>query len=155
MRRRLGDIRFDSFFQYGINFAYTVGTEALTGTIAIQSDADFLCVETVYDVALTAAPAVAAVNIGTVPQLAAGGYLVQLTDGGSQRLLSNIPVPASTIFGTAQRPFVWPMTHLFRANSLIGVQSTGISALAVALTTVRYVFCGFKVPKGGLEELGL
>ncbi|MGH7187450.1 MAG: hypothetical protein ACREIB_14375, partial [Pseudomonadota bacterium] len=150
-----GDIRFDSFFQYAINFAYTVGPVALTGTIAIQSDAHFMCVETVYDVALTAAPAFGVGNLGAVPQLASGGCLVQLTDGGTQRAMQNIPVPASTLFGSAQRPFVWPFSHVFKANTSIGVLSTGVSAAAMVGTTVRYVFAGFKIPIGSMPELQL
>jgi hypothetical protein len=154
IRRKLGDILFDSAFQYAINFAYTTGVEAPTGTIPIQSDAHFMCVETVYDMHLTTVPAFASTGIGVVPALAAGGYLVLLTDGGTQRALSNIAVPASTLFGSAQRPFVWPFTHLFKANTSIGIQSTGIGAPS-ALTTVRYVFAGFKIPLGSVPELGL
>jgi hypothetical protein len=154
IRRKLGDILFDSAFQYGINFAYTTGVEALTGTIPIQSDAHFMCVETLYDMHLTTVPAFASTGIGVVPALAAGGYLVLLTDGGTQRALSNIAVPASTLFGSAQRPFVWPFTHLFKANTSIGIVSTGIGT-PVALTTVRYVFAGFKIPLGSVPELGL
>jgi hypothetical protein len=154
IRRKLGDILFDSFFQYAINFVYTTGSEALQGTIPIQADAHFLCVETVYDMQLTTVPAFASTGIGVLPALAAGGYLVQLTDGGTQRFLSNIQLPASTLFGTAQRPFVWPFTHLFKANTSIGVASTGIGT-PVALTTVRYVFAGFKIPLNSVPELGL
>jgi hypothetical protein len=154
IRRKLGDILFDSAFQYGINFAYTTGVEALTGTIPIQSDAHFMCVETMYDMHLTTVPAFASTGIGVVPALAAGGYLVLLTDGGTQRALSNIAVPASTLFGSAQRPFVWPFTHLFKANTSIGILSTGIGTPS-ALTTVRYVFAGFKIPIGSVPELGL
>jgi hypothetical protein len=154
IRRKLGDILFDSAFQYAINFSYTTGVEALTGTIPIQSDAHFMCVETVYDMHLTTVPAFASTGIGVVPALAAGGYLVLLTDGGTQRALSNIAVPASTLFGSAQRPFVWPFTHLFKANTSIGILSTGIGTPS-ALTTVRYVFAGFKIPIGSVPELGL
>ena len=154
IRRKLGDILFDSAFQYAINFIYTTGLEALTGTIPIQSDAHFMCVETIYDMSLTTIPAFASTGIGVLPALALGGYLVTLTDGGTQRAMSNIPVPASTLFGTAQRPFVWPFTHIFKANTSIGVASTGVGT-PVALTTVRYVFAGFKIPLGSVPELGL
>jgi len=159
IRRKLGDILFDSMFQYAINFAYVTGVEALTGTIAIQSDAHFLCVESVYDLALTAVPAIGATNLGpgmsAASQAGLGGTLVQITDGGTQRAMSNILLPASALFGTGQRPFVWPFTHLFKANTSIGVASTGVSAALMALTTVRYVFCGFKIPLGSVPELGL
>jgi hypothetical protein len=146
VRRRLGDVLYDSFFQYAANFPFGVaGTEALTQTIAIQADAHFMCVEGVYDVGTAA---------GVVPALLSGGALVQLTDGGSQRALSNIAVPVSTLFGTAQRPFVWPFTHLFRANTSIGINAVGIGAAMIGIT-MRLVFCGFKVPIGSVPELKL
>jgi len=154
VRRKLGDILFDSFFEYGIVFTYTTGLEARIGTIPIQSDAHFMCVESMYDMHLTDVPAFASTGIGVLPALAAGGYLVQLTDGGTQRAMSNIFVPASTLFGSAQRPFVWPFTHLFKANTSIGVAATGIGT-PVALTTARFVFAGFKIPLGSVPELGL
>jgi hypothetical protein len=146
VRRRLGDILYDSFFQYVQNFTYTVGTEALTAVVPIQSDAHFLCVETVYDLGTAT---------GVVPAALSGGALIILTDGGSQRQLSSAQVPVSALFGTAQRPFVWPFTHLFRANSSIGIVATGSSAALMAGITMRLVFCGFKVPKGSVPELDL
>lgn len=154
-RRKLGDIRFDSFFQYAVNLAFVTGAESLPFTIPVQSDAHFMCVETLYDVALTAVPAVAAVAIGVVPQLASGGFLVQWTDGGNQRALQNIQIPISTACGTAQRPFVWPFTHVFKANTSIQGIVTGAGAAAVANTTARIVFAGFKVPIKSMPELGL
>jgi len=155
IRRRLGDITQDIRFDYAVNFVYTVGTEALTLSIPIQSDAHFLCVESTYDVSLTAVPAYALASLAVTPQLGFGGCLVQITDGATQRAMQNIPVAASTIFGTAQRPFVWPLQHIFKANTPIIVASTGVSAALMALTTVRYVFSGFKIPVGTLPELNL
>jgi len=154
-RHRLGDVRIDSFFQYAINFAYVTGIEALTGTIPIQSDAHFLCTETMYDLALTAVPVYALATIAVTPQLGSGGFLVQLTDGGTQRAMQNIAIPASALFGSAQRPFVWPFQHVFKANTSIGILSTGVSAAQNALTTVRYVFTGFKIPIGTAPAWGL
>ena len=154
-RRKLGDIRWDSFFTYAVNLVYTTGIEALPFTIPVQSDAHFMCVESIYDVALTTPVAVAAVAIGVVPQLASGGVLIQLTDGGTQRAMSNIQIPVSTLFGTAQRPFVWPFTHVFKANTSIQGLATGVAAAVMALTTVRLTFSGFKIPINTMPEMGL
>lgn len=144
--RGLGQITRDAFFQYAANFTF-VGNENQQQAIPIQADAHFICVMTVYDSNIAA---VGGFGAGVNAQF--GGTLVQITDG-SQRLLSNIAVPASTLFGTAQRPFVWPFTHLFRANAPITISATGI--VAATAQTVRYVFAGFKVPVGSLPELGL
>lgn len=151
VRKRLGDVFLDSFFQYAVNFTFTVGTETLTGTIPIQSDANFLCVHTMYDTGTTATGLAAAPN---PPSLLFGGLLVTLTDGATQRQLSSIPVPASALFGSAQRPYMWPLTHLFRANTPITVQVVG-SAIANAGLTFRLVFGGFKVPVGSVPGTNL
>lgn len=129
----LAQILRDSFFQYAINFTF-VGNENQQLTIPIQNDAHFLCVQTQYDTNVAAGVAGAAF----------GGTLVQLKDGGSNRDLQNTPVPASSLFGNAQRPYWWPLTHLFRANTFIGVSATGIAAATAQI--VRYVFSGYKVP---------
>jgi hypothetical protein len=150
----LGQITRDSFFQYAVTFGvaptvFTVGTETFNVTIPIQSDAHFICVMTEYDNSLQAATA----NNGAAG-IVGGGAVVLLTDTSAQRQLASQQVPVNTLFGTAQRPYVWPFTHLFRANGGIGVQITG-TAVAGAGQIIRLVFAGFKVPIGAVPELGL
>ncbi|HLB37476.1 MAG TPA: hypothetical protein VJL31_12970 [Gemmatimonadales bacterium] len=130
-----GNVLFDDMFQYAVNFTFA-GNENLQSTIPIQADADFVCVLSTYDTNVT--PAVAGA--------AFGGSLVQLTDLSTNRALQNIPVAASTLFGTAQRPFWWPFTHCFRRNGGIVVSATGIAAATVQV--VRYVFAGYKIRPG-------
>jgi hypothetical protein len=141
----LGNITRNVFFQYVQNFTF-VGVETQQATIQIQADAHFLCMMTAYDTSLAAAGGFGA---GTASQF--GGTLVALTDASGGRFLSTGPMPASTLFGTAQRPFVWPYTHMFRANGGITIQATGVIAAA---QTVRYVFSGFKLPIGDAPEVG-
>jgi len=138
-RSRLGDVFIDSYFQYAINIGganFVTGLETLTGTIPIQSDADFICVHSMYETGLANAGVLLLVN---------GGALVQLTDGASQRAMQNITVPATTLFGTAQRPYMWTLTHRFKANTPIGFQVTGLAAALIGIT-MRFVLGGFKVP---------
>jgi hypothetical protein len=130
-----GNVNFNDMFQYAANFTF-VGNENQQVTIAIQSDADFICVLTTYDTNVAAG----------VPGAAFGGSLVQLTDLSSNRALQNIPVPASSLFGTAQRPYWWPFTHCFRRNGGIVISASGITAATAQ--TVRYVFAGYKMPPG-------
>jgi hypothetical protein len=143
----LGNITRNAFFQYSQRFVFA-GVETQQQTIQMQADSHFLCVASIFD---SNSPVVGAFGIGIAAQF--GGSLVQLTDVAGQRLLSNNPLPASTLFGTAQRPFVWPYTHLFKANGGITLSVTGVNA-ATAMT-VHFVFCGFKVPIGDLPQFGL
>lgn len=143
--RALGQIVRDSFFQYVQNFTFAGGTENFTVTIPVQSDAHFICVATQYDSSLQ-------VGAGGGTILAAGGSLVQLTDTSAQRFLQSAQVPISSLFGTAQRPYVWPFTHLFRANGGIGINITGVAA---AGQVQRLVFSGFKIPVGSIPDLNL
>lgn len=140
--RALGQIIRDSFFINAINFTF-VGNENLQGVIQIQSDAHFLCVMTMFDTNVAAGVAGAAF----------GGTLVQITDGASAQQLSNIILPVTALFGTAQRPYWWPLTHLFRASGFIGISATGVAGATAQ--TVRYCFGGYKVPKGSVPELNL
>ena len=153
-RMKLGDIFIDSFFQYSITMTYVVGTETLTNVIPIQSDADFICVHSMYDDGhpSSAAAAQAAANIPA--NFTNGGSLVKLTDGATQRDLTNLVggVPASCLFGTAQQPYMWPLTHRFRANTPIGFQITGQTVLLAALNQ-RFVLGGFKIPLGTYMHL--
>lgn len=150
----LGQITRDSFFQYTITFGtapnvFTVGTEAFALTIPIQSDAHFICVMSEYDNSLQANT-----NAQQLPNLVGGGATVLLTDTSAQRQLASAAIPLNSLFGTAQRPFIWPFTHLFRANGGIGVLITG-TGVAGAGQIIRLTFSGFKIPINSAPELGL
>lgn len=151
--RGLGDVTRDIFYQFTSNaFLFTVGNENQTQSLAIGSDSHFLWVSAAYtndhevgnSTATTATPYVSIAN---------GGALVQITDGASQRQLSNFGVPVNSLFGNGQLPHVLEFTHLFRANSSINISITGMAAAApFAGQTIRLVFSGFKVPKSVLGD---
>lgn len=146
VRQKLGDIIFDEMFQY-IQTVTFVNGETQIKNIPIQADAHFLCVATVMNSSIASGQSTfmgACVN--------RGGSMVQLTDGGTQRFLSSAQVPANTLFGSAQRPFIWPMRKVFRANTSITLTVTDTSAGA---QVVDYVFCGFKIPLGSARQFGL
>jgi hypothetical protein len=157
--RNLGSVIRDSFFQYVTNLTFDgTGVNNLTPVIPIQSDAHFLCVQTMMSNSSAVGLAAAAVGFPYVDILH-GGALVQLTDGASQRLLSLIAVPANCLFGSAKEPYIWPFTHLFRANTFIGVNATGsvtgVAGVGMNGASLRLVFAGFKVALGSFPELGL
>jgi hypothetical protein len=152
--RNLGSVIRDSFFQYAVNITFGgAGTDNQTPVIPIQSDAHFLCVQTMMSNSAAIGNAVATTATPFIDVLH-GGAIVQLTDGGSQRLLSLIPVPANCLFGSAKEPYIWPFTHLFRANTFIGVNATGAGAVMIT-ANLRLVFAGFKVAIGSFPDLGL
>jgi hypothetical protein len=142
----------DSVFQYSSNpLTFTVGTENIQQVIPIQADAHFLCVMTMYDSTLIV-PGTGALTGAGFPVALNGGALILLTDASAQRDLQSAQVPISTIFGTAQRPYVWPFTHAFRANGGIKFSITG-AGVSLAGQIIRLVFAGFKVPIGQVPEL--
>jgi len=155
IRKRLGDVFIDSFFQYSVTVggaSFVTGLETLVATIPIQTDADFVCVHSVYEDSQIATGLAAAPNVGKPLN---GGILVRMTDGATQRDLTNLigGVPVTSLFGSGQRPYMWPLTHLFRANTPISFQVTGqgVGPPTVVGMTFRLTLGGFKVPTGTLQ----
>jgi hypothetical protein len=142
---KLGDILSDEFFQYEVTVIF-VGSDNQIKSIPIQADAHFIVVSSYYN--SSAASGAGWMGSG----LTRGGSLVQLTDGGTQRALSNAQVPVNTLFGSAQRPYVWPLRKMFRANTSITFNVTDTTAAA---QTVDYVLGGFKVPLEHAAALGI
>lgn len=145
---KLGDITIDEYFQYATTLTFDVALGTKVAQIPIQSDAHFIVVAGVMN-------SNAATGSGSFQGACVnrGGLVVQLTDGATNRQLSNVPVPANTLFGSAQRPAVWALRKLFRANSPIGV--TGTDTTNTTTQVVDLVFCGFKVPLTHADALGL
>ncbi len=134
----------NSAFFYDILFTFTAVGQQLQDIIRIQSDAHFVCVSSQYDSA-DAQPST----------LLQGGGTIQLQDSSGQRFLSVNQVPFSTIFGTGQRPFVWPFTHIFRANGGIVLTATNQAALVAGVHRYRFVFAGYKIPPASVTESDL
>jgi hypothetical protein len=142
-RGGLGSIVRNSFFTYVQNITFTAN-ETQSFTIQIQTDAHFMLVSAAATASTLPGAGGAAI---TQPE---GGSLYQLRDSSGQRLLSSAPVALNNLFGTAQRPFVLPYTHIFRAGGGIGIDATGNTGAA---QTVRLAFHGFKVPIGSVPWL--
>jgi hypothetical protein len=130
----------DDFFQFAANFTFpTTGLENFTTTLPMQFDAHFVCVSTEYSNSQEIG--VASAGFVTVD----GGGVIQIGDASTQRQLTNIQVPLTSLFGTAREPFIWPVPHLFRANGGILINLTGSGAAMIG-KTVKLVFSGFKTP---------
>lgn len=154
--RGLGNVVRDIFYQFTSNlFTFTLGSENLQQSIPIGSDSHFLWVSAAYTNTAEVGNATAT-TATPYRSVSNGGALVQLTDGASQRQLSNFGVPVSSLFGDGRLPHVLEFTHLFRANSSIGISITGMGAAApFAGQAIRLTFSGFKVPLDAIPAGGL
>jgi hypothetical protein len=81
--------------------------------------------------------------------VANGGSIIQITDGKGPWQLSNALVSTASLFGTAMRPYVLPNSHVFMANSFIGISITGTTGAA---HTTRLAFGGYKIPPRLYQE---
>lgn len=144
--RKLGDIFWDEFFEYILTLDLTANQNRVT-SIVVQADAHFVIVSSYINSSV-------ATGAGTFMGACVnrGGSLVQLKDLGSGRDMSSAQVPANCLFGTAQRPYVWPLRRLIRANTGIQFNVTDTTGGA---QTVDYVLGGFKIPLGSAQEFGL
>ncbi len=154
-QRKLGDVRVDRFAQLSIAYTFPTGAENFNNVLQVQSDAHFLCMSTAYtndhEIGISGA------GVG-VPWLRVinGGAIVELTDVSTGIRLQNIQLPVCSLFGSGELPHIWEFTHLFKANTQIGINITGMGAAApFAGQTLRLVFTGMKVPVGTLPALGL
>jgi hypothetical protein len=145
--RGLGNILWDEYFIYSRVFTFVTGAENFQQVIPIQSDAHFICMATSYTNSLEVFPFVGNWN---------GGAVVQLTDGGNQHFLSNIQVPVNSLFGSGMLPHVWEFTHLFKANTPLAINITGMGAVAAfAGQVIQLNFYGMKVPLAHAQQIGL
>jgi len=127
------------FFQYQVpvfaSLAAAGGT--VTNNLLIQADSDFEWSIGGYEFDLASA----AITISTqsVPNMT-----ILVTDSGSGRQLSNAAVPVHNLFGPLTKPFVLPITKVFKANSNIAVTATNFDA-AVATGNLRLTLTGWKI----------
>lgn len=138
---KLGDIIYDDYFLYETSITFDVALGNKIVNIPIQSDAHFIWVAGIMNT--NAATTTSSFQGAGVNR---GGCMIQITDGATNRQLSNVPVPANTQFGSAQRPFVLPLRKLFKANSPININATDTTNTTSQI--VDLVFAGFKVPLG-------
>ncbi len=116
------------WFSISSSITFAAASARVPLTLSVPQDADFVLVKLMADSG-DAAPV-------------QGGALVNIIDQGSQRSLADAQVPLSTLFGTAQRPFILPMVHRFpRAGTIIlDVTNTGAAA-----QRINFVLSGYKI----------
>ena len=121
-------------FSYGITFLNLAAGARASGQIIIQADADFLIHnQTQYSGG-------ASVSARVIPEV-----MVMLTDTGSGRKLFSEPLPLDCIFGTGQLPYILPLPKYMNSRSILEVEVTNVSALAVTYASISLAFNGVKV----------
>ena len=120
------------FFIYGSDFLPLPISASLTQNINIDGNSAFVICET----------QLVETDIIDTTFLAQRPILVNVLDTGSGRLLSNIPIHADNWFGTAQRPFQWPVPKIMAPNATMSVTLQNLEATA---RNVRVAFAGFKI----------
>lgn len=152
--RGLGNVIRDIFYQFtSTQWTFTLGSENFQQSLPIGSDSHFLWVSGAYTNSVEVGNIAATTAVSKL-SVWNGGATVQITDGASQRFLSNFQVPVNNLFGSGELPHVVEFTHLFRANSYIGISITGMGAAApFAGQKIQLTFSGFKVPIGSVPGL--
>lgn len=120
------------FFIYGTEMLPLGASASLTNNLNIDGNSAFVCcssqlVETATD---------NTTFLGQRP------LTVSILDTGSGLVLSNIPIAADNWFGTAQRPYFWPVPKIFAPNSTLQVTVNNLEATA---RNVRIALSGFKI----------
>lgn len=67
---------------------------------------------------------------------------VLITDGTTQRNMSNVPVAVNNLFGTAQLPFILPVAKYFAGRSLITLSVTNVGN--ATYSSLRFSLHGVK-----------
>lgn len=120
------------FFIYGTEFLPLTASLSITNNLNIDGNSAFVCctsqiIETATD---------------NTTFLAQSPVLVSILDTGSGLVLSNIPIHANNWFGTAQRPYVWPVPKIFAPNSTLQITAQNLEATN---RNVRIALSGFKI----------
>jgi hypothetical protein len=120
------------FFIYGSDFLPLPLSASLTQNINIDGSSAFVIVST----------QLVETDTGDTTFLAQRPILCTVLDTGSGRVLSNIPIHVDNWFGTAQRPYVWPVPKIMAPNATMSVTLQNLEATA---RNVRVAFSGFKI----------
>ena len=140
-------------------FAYTMDIDLNASTTGqgqflVQNDSAFAMTATCFFVTSQADALIANFQ----PFGSGGGTTIGipatilLTDTGSGRQLSDARLAIDTLFGTAQRPFIWPRPKLLPPASTFQASLLNLSATAM---TLRLSFHGYKIFGMGIQQLSV
>lgn len=127
----------EDFYIYELDFnGFTHGTTA-TNSFTVQTDSNFIWQYGMYWCEGT----------GTLTGLTNSTLVVPfatiaIQDASSGRQLTSAPVQVSSMFGTAERPFILPFPRYFRANTQLMV--TAVNYDSAVSYNLKLSFCGIK-----------
>lgn len=123
------------WYVYESNSLALAGAASSTDQVNIEADADFYLIKLGFfaDIAL----AVQTDSSRVLPLVT-----VQLTDTGSGRQLFNDDMPIPVVFGWGELPYILPIPRLFKANSLLRIDYTNLTAATTY--NIRLAFSGWK-----------
>lgn len=139
-------------------FAYSIiidldASATAQGQFLVQNDSAFAITTTCY-------VATSQVNAAIIDLQPFGSGLdegitdatILLTDTGSGRQLSDARLAIDTLFGTAQRPFIWPRPKLLPPASTFQVSLQNLQAVDMRL---RLTFHGYKIFGMNIQQLSV
>lgn len=150
--------RFEHFvYHSSVTYAASTAVGASASTvIRISQEAAFFCTAIRImsrNGATAATPGIAigfnqVVGATTDQSIPDASVLVQITDGGNDRLLHSEAADAGLVYGTTgNSPNNLAKPKLFKPNSAVTVTFSALKAFS-AITTVRVALLGFKVYRG-------
>lgn len=139
-------------FTFTTNFV-TPNQLTASGTVTlnfiVQNDSAFAICKTTFIVTDTNNAAVANLQpFGSGGASSLVPILVTMTDSGSGRSLMDNAVPIDSLFGTAQRPRIWPIPKILDPNSTF---ATTLQNLEATARHVRLAYHGYKI-FGNIQE---
>lgn len=125
-------------FTFVINFIPLAASNTATDNFITQADSGFAIVKTCFTISDVANVSIA--NISDTPRFAP--QVITLSDSGSGRDLSSLPVSIGTYFGDAKEPFLWARPKVLDPNSTFSARVQNLVATAF---NIRLSFHGFKI----------
>ncbi len=119
------------YFTYGIRIQALAASAQQPGSFTVDAGWDFLWSKATY-YAINNAGGVVVTN----PNLS-----IIITDTGTGRAMSNIPIAVPGIFGTGDLPFILPTQKLFQARATVSVQLINNDA-AITFSNIYLQFVG-------------
>jgi hypothetical protein len=130
-----GPVVFADFTTYEQDFLNLAPGVTSNQSIQIQADSRFVWTKATYYATI----ANAAFTNATQP---IPSITIQITDGGSGRVLFNNPVPIPNLFGTGELPFILPVKRVFLERSSIIMSVANFDAAVTY--NLRLSFIGAK-----------
>jgi hypothetical protein len=113
----------DDVYWYGLGPFNVAASTGSMQFINISSDADFEWAYTTAYATATAAPTYPYIDGQNIP------ITVLISDGGSGRNLTNVPILLSSIAGVGREPYVMPLRRILAMKATVNFNFTNLDAV--------------------------